>query len=61
MMSEHSLDDPVEPDVAAGEHHADETLESESTGAHYRSDGSVEATPEDERRLEEIDEAEAEG
>jgi hypothetical protein len=55
-MSEHSLDDPVEPAATAEEHRADDTVESEETGARYRSDGSVSNTPEDELLLEEVEE-----
>ena len=54
------MDDPVgEPDGAAGEHEADDTITSEETGTRYRADGSLAATPEDEERL--LEEEEAEG
>lgn len=55
-MSEHSMDDPVGPDGPAGEHLADDTVESEETGARYRPDGALASTPEDERLLEEDEE-----
>ena len=47
-MSEHSLDDPNALEVAPDEHEADDTLESDDTGARYRPDGTLESTPEDE-------------
>jgi len=54
-MSEHSMDDPVGADPAAGsagEHLADDTVVSEETGARYRpDDGAVASTPEDDERL----------
>ena len=58
-MSEHSVDDPVDPDGSAGEHEADDTLVSDETGARYRPDGSVASTPEDDERL--LEEEEGEG
>ncbi len=54
-MSEHSTDDPVPEGDSAGAHLADETVESDETGARYRPDGTVESTPEDERLLAEDD------
>lgn len=47
-MSEHSLDDPSELHISPGEHDADDTVESDDTGARYRPDGTLESTPEDE-------------
>ena len=47
-MSEHSLDDPSGLEVSPGEHEADDTVESEDTGARYHPDGTLASTPEDE-------------
>jgi hypothetical protein len=54
-MSEHSQDDPGGPEGTTGEHHPDETVESDETGARYDEDGTVGSTPEDERVLEDDD------